>query len=78
MPDNNSKTTDESGFEIWLQRCPHEMRMALIDVCDTAEMCQRWMEHRRVKYCAADVVAMAALVLAREAERREPECPDEI
>ncbi len=64
-------TTEESGFEFFLQRCPHDMRMALIDVCDTAEMCQRWFEHRQVKYCAADLVAMAALVLNREVVRQQ-------
>jgi len=63
--------TEEDGFEFWLERCPQNMRMALIDVCDTAEMCQRWFERRQIKYCATDLVAMAALVLNRESARRK-------
>ena len=69
---NASKSTVEDGFEFWLRRCPYEMRMALIDVCDTAEMCRRWFEKEQVKYCAADLVAMASLVLNREMARWEP------
>lgn len=67
---------DESGFEFLLQTCPPEMRMALIDVCDTAEMCQRWFQRRHIKYCAADLVAMAGLVLNRVAARRVEEKKD--
>jgi hypothetical protein len=57
------------SFQEILQTCPLEFRMALIDVCDTAEMCQRWFESRKIEYKAADVVEMTKLVLAREAHR---------
>jgi hypothetical protein len=57
-------------FETTLQQCPHEMRMALIDVCDTADMCRRWFEVNKVSYTAADLITMARMVLEREIIRR--------
>jgi uncharacterized protein YcgI (DUF1989 family) len=66
-----SDQSAQERFEVWLQRCPQEMKMALIDVCDTAEMCRRWFEGQGVPYSASDLVAMSALVLAREARRQE-------
>lgn len=41
-------------------------KLALIDVCDTAEMCKKWFDSVGLSYAAADVVALTALVLGRE------------
>jgi hypothetical protein len=67
--DQPNTTEEESEFEFWLQCCPAEMRHALIDVADTAEMCERWFRGKQIPCSAADIVAMAALVLDREKMR---------
>jgi hypothetical protein len=41
---------------------------ALIEVCDTAMICQAWFKAHDLVPTAADVVALAGLVLARERE----------
>ena len=64
-----------NNFEVWLQRCPFTMRAALIDVADTADMCKRWFESNQVAYTAADLVAMTALVLKREARAERDTSP---
>ena len=48
-------------------------RDALIDVADTASMCKMWFDSEGIAYTAADVVAMARLVL-----EREPFCHDRL
>ncbi len=59
---------DEGGsnFELHLRGCPENVRLALIDVCDTAEMCERWFRDKRITFTAGDLVEMTKLVLARE------------
>lgn len=69
----NSTETRERNFEEWLKLYPDDMRMALIDVCDTGEMCQRWLESRGLSYTAADVLSMVRMVLDREAIRKKEE-----
>jgi hypothetical protein len=44
------------------------LRVALIDVADTAHGCKTWFESNVLQATAADVVAMARLVLEREAK----------
>jgi hypothetical protein len=39
---------------------------ALIDILDTAEVCSAWFEKMGLAHTAADVVAMAELVMVRE------------
>jgi hypothetical protein len=64
------EASEQDTFEFWLERCPDEMRLALIDVADTAFMCMRWIEDRRVlTYTASDVMAMTKMVLDRESAR---------
>lgn len=61
------ESDDEDSFEFWLQRCPEPMRMALIDVADTAFMCMRWLASNGTPhYTAADVMAMTKMVMDRE------------
>jgi hypothetical protein len=45
----------------------HAFRGPLIDVADTMHFCLRWFESHGLAHTGADVVAMAALVLEREA-----------
>lgn len=46
---------------------PGEVRQAITDVADTAYGCKLWFESQGLQATAADIVAMARLVLEREA-----------
>ena len=52
-------TQHDPGAEAW--------RGPLIEVADTMHFCTRWFESYGLAHTGADVVAMAALVLKREA-----------
>lgn len=39
---------------------------ALIEVCDTAYMCKRWLDSYAPSYTPADIIALTALVIASE------------
>lgn len=56
----------DNYFEMALPAVPQPMQQSLIDVCDTMTMARRWFEAQKMTFTAADVVAVAALVLERE------------
>ncbi len=64
----NNRVEAHKLFEEFLPRCPALTRQALIDVCDTMEICRLWFESRGVRYTGGDLVQGAALVLKREQE----------
>lgn len=41
-------------------------KAALIDVCDSAYLCKKWLDVHAPGYTAADIIALTALVIARE------------
>lgn len=49
----------------------HEWADHIIAVCDTAEMCQRWLNSHGVPYLAADLIAMTKLILDRQARQED-------
>jgi hypothetical protein len=66
MPDHRN------AFEQLLFDTQHDggaqaFRGPLIDVADTMHFCKKWFESQDLAHTGADVVAMAALVLEREA-----------
>lgn len=61
MPDRNDFENDLLGLE----GLP-DWKGALIEVCDTAYICKRWLEAYAPGYTPADIVALTALVIARE------------
>ena len=67
----NAKDTSDS-FERFLESAQHRLpaskwRPHIIDVADTMYTCKRWFEGSGVSFTGADVVAMAKLILDREA-----------
>jgi sarcosine oxidase delta subunit len=43
------------------------VRAALIEVADTADGCRRWFASQKIPATAADIIAMARLVMERAA-----------
>lgn len=64
-----------SRFESVLGHCPPEFRTAIINVCDTCEMAQRWWECRAIPYTAADVLQLAMLILAEMEKNKLGDAP---
>lgn len=53
-------------FEDAIRLLPHGtgFRDALIDVCDTASICRKWLLDNYDEHTAADVVVLTGLVMA--------------
>lgn len=72
------RKTMTNSFEDYLSETQGNLgasrfRGPTIDVADTMYACKRWFEGYAIPFTAADVVAMAALVLQREREERKRE-----
>lgn len=55
---------DREGFETLLEMCAEDYRMAIIRVCDTCEMAQRWFVARGLQHTAADILELAKMINA--------------
>lgn len=66
---SNSKELSMNRFEEAIRMLPHGtgFRDALIDVCDTASICRKWLLDNYDEHTAADVVVLAGLVMAQAA-----------
>jgi hypothetical protein len=64
----------ENDFD-WALRAIEDpnTRMAVIDVADRMFLIKKWFEEYKISYTAADLVAAANLVLAREGRRGKRE-----
>ena len=64
-------------FEEWLNGAqgagPRNFRAAVIDVADTAYVCKLWFESYGLNATVADIMAMARLVMEREAALEKAE-----
>ncbi|MCW8085813.1 hypothetical protein [Sabulicella glaciei] len=57
-------------FDQVLGRVPEPFQTALVEVCDTADLCRRWFADKGMQASAADIIAMTALVMAEAARLR--------
>ncbi len=68
---------EDNRFKEWLKSAQearrHNFRTAVIDVADTAYVCKLWFESYGLNATAADIVAMARLVMEREAALEKAE-----
>jgi hypothetical protein len=54
----------EERLEV-LSRIQPQWHSAIMEVCDTAEMAHLWLSERLPAHTAADVVALASLIVVR-------------
>ncbi|WP_207539089.1 hypothetical protein [Sabulicella rubraurantiaca] len=58
------------SFDQVLGRVPEPYQTALVEVCDTADLCRRWFQDKGMQASAADIVALTALVMVEAARVR--------
>jgi hypothetical protein len=58
-----SKEHGGLAFDELVSKAPEPLRSALVNVCDTAELCRRWLLEVKLNPTSADVIAPTKLVM---------------